>query len=236
MTQRMEEASKVGGRADWRDNLTWYTHETIFARLIKFGGELIFSPLAQVELVSFERIPTTGACILAVNHISNWDVVYMGLCSPRHPHFMAKVELYINPVFGAAIRWYGSFPVHRGENDAWALRQAGRVLEAGQLLCMFPEGTRSKGKAQLRRGKVGVVRLALDYHAPVVPIAISGTHDFRFRGWKGNKIRIEAGQPLDFVALNGSSTYDHDTLRELTSVLMRQIAAMLPPANRGIYA
>jgi 1-acyl-sn-glycerol-3-phosphate acyltransferase len=231
----MEEASSVGGHADWRDKLTWYTHKTAFAHLIIFGGGLIFHPLAQLELVGFEHIPATGACILAVNHFSNWDVVYMGLCSPRHPHFMAKVELYKNYLFGSAIRLCGAFPVYRGENDAWALRQAGRVLEAGQLLCMFPEGTRGKGKAQLRRGKVGAVRLALDYHVPLVPIAINGTQDFRFRGWKGNKIRIEAGQPLDLVALNGSSNYDHDTLRELTDVLMRQIAAMLPPANRGIY-
>jgi 1-acyl-sn-glycerol-3-phosphate acyltransferase len=104
------------------------------------------------------------------------------------------------------------------------------------MLSMFPEGTRSRQKAQMRRGKVGAVKLALDYHAPVIPVAIWGTEDFRFRGWKGNKIRIQAGQPLDMVALAGSTTYNHDTLRELTGVMMQHIAAMLPPAYRGIYA
>jgi 1-acyl-sn-glycerol-3-phosphate acyltransferase len=100
---------------------------------------------------------------------------------------------------------------------------------------MFPEGTRSKDKAQMRKGKVGAVRLALEYGVPILPIAISGTHDFGFRGWKGNKITIQAGQPVDMTALAGSAPYNNDTLRELTKVLMQQIAAMLPPIHRGIY-
>jgi 1-acyl-sn-glycerol-3-phosphate acyltransferase len=198
-------------------------------------GGLYFHAVAEVERIGFDNFPATGPCILASNHISNLDVVYLAVCLPRHPHFMAKVELYKNPIFAWAIRLCGSFPVNRGENDAWALRQAGRVLEAGQLLCMFPEGTRSKDKAQLRRGKVGAVKLALDYRAPIVPVAISGTENFGFRGWKGNKIRIQASPPLDMATLAGPAAYDGDTLRELTSVLMQHIAAMLPPAYRGIY-
>ena len=232
----MEEASNTTHAADWRDGFTWYTHETTVCRVIKFVGGLYFRPIAQVECTGFENFPATGPYILASNHISNFDVVYLGLYSPRHLHFMAKVELYKNPVFAWGIRLCGSFPVNRGENDAWALRQAGRVLEAGQALSMFPEGTRSRQKVQMRRGKVGAVKLALDYHAPIIPVAIWGTEDFHFRGWKGNKIRIQASQPLDMVALAGSTTYDHDTLRELTSVMMQHIAAMLPPAYRGVYA
>lgn len=231
----MENASQVVPRPDWRDSLTWYTHETAFCRIIKRVGGLYFHAAAEVERIGFDNFPATGPCILASNHISNLDVIYLGICAPRHPHFMAKVELYKNPIFAWVIRQCGSFPVNRGENDTWALRQAGRVLEAGQLLCMFPEGTRSKDKAQLRRGKVGAVRLALDYHAPIVPVAISGTETFGFKGWKGNKIRIQAGPPLDMAALAGSA-YDGDKLRELTNVLMQYIAAMLPPAYRGVYA
>jgi 1-acyl-sn-glycerol-3-phosphate acyltransferase len=232
----MEEASKIVRSADWRDSFAWYTCETPVCRIIKRVGGLYFRAVAQVECIDFDNFPTTGPYILASNHISNFDVVYLGLYSPRHLHFMAKVELYKNPVFAWAIRQCGSFPVNRGENDTWALRQAGRILEAGQVVCMFPEGTRSHTKVQLRRGKVGAVRLALDYHAPVVPVAICGTEDFRFKGWKGNKIRIQAGQAIDMAVLAGSTTYDHDTLRQLTSVLMRRIAAMLPPAYRGVYA
>lgn len=232
----MENSSKIVRGADWRDSFTWYTHETTVCRTIKFFGGLYFRPLAQVERIGFDNIPAMGPCILASNHISNLDVIYLGVYSPRHLHFMAKVELYKNPILAWGIRLCGSFPVHRGENDTWALQQAGRVLEAGQMLSMFPEGTRSKDKAQMRRGKVGAVKLALDYQAPIVPVAISGTESFGFRGWQGNKIRIQAGQLLDMVALAGSTTYDKDTLRELTTGLMQRIAAMLPPTYRGVYA
>lgn len=233
----MEDASKIVPRPDWRDSMTWYTHETVVCRVIKFLGGLYFHTVADVECIGFENFPTAGPYILASNHISNMDVIYVGLHAPKHLYFMAKVELYKNPVFGWAIRMCGSFPVYRGESDAWALRQAGRVLEAGQVLCMFPEGTRSKGKAQMRRGKAGAVKLALDYQVPVVPVAVSGTEKFDVKkGRKSNKIRIEAGPPLDMVALAGSTNYDRDTLRQLTQVLMEQIAAMLPPAYRGVYA
>lgn len=232
----MENASNIVHNGDWRDNFTWYTYETAVCRVIKFLGGLYLHAVAQVDCIGFENFPAAGPYILASNHISNFDVVYLGLYSPRHPHFMAKVELYKNPIFAWVIRQCGSFPVNRGEHDAWALRQAGRVLEAGRVLCMFPEGTRSGSKAQMRRGRVGAVKLALDYAVPVIPVAIHGTENFRFKGWKGNKITIQAGQPLDMVELAGSSSYTNDTLRELTGVMMQHIAAMLPPTYRGVYA
>jgi 1-acyl-sn-glycerol-3-phosphate acyltransferase len=232
----MENASPIIPPTDWRDNLTWYTHDTISYRIIKWGGGLYFHSLARVECIGMDNFPKSGPCILASNHLSNLDVPYLSLWVPRHLYFMAKIELFKNPIVAWIIRQSGSFPIIRGENDAWALRQAGRVLEAGQLLCMFPEGTRSKDKAQLRRGKVGSVKLALDYQVPIVPVAITGTENFGFKGWKGNKLKIQAGPPLDITALAGSTEDDRHKLRELTNLLMQHIAAMLPPAYRGVYA
>jgi 1-acyl-sn-glycerol-3-phosphate acyltransferase len=191
--------------------------------------------VTQVECIDFEHIPITGPCIVASNHISNLDPCYLPLYLPRYPHFMAKVELYKNPVIAWGIRMCGSFPVYRGENDVWALRQAGRVLSDGQVLCMFPEGTRSRAK-KMGRGKVGAVKLALEYGAPLVPIAITGTQEFHPIGWRSNKVRLQAGEPMDMAALAGSATDQPEMLRELTTLLMRRIAAMLPPAYRGVYA
>jgi 1-acyl-sn-glycerol-3-phosphate acyltransferase len=221
---------------DWRDHLTWYTYETRFIRIIKWLGGLLFYPMATVECSGLAHIPATGPCVLASNHINNFDVIFLGLHLPRHPHFMAKIELYKNPLLAWAIRLGGSFPIHRGENDPWAIQQAGRVLEAGQMLCMFPEGTRSGPKAQLRRGKVGAVKLALEHHAFLVPTAILGTQNLRLGGRGTNRIKIQVGQPLDLVTLAGPPPYKYETLRELTGLLMQQIAAMLPPAHRGVYA
>ncbi|MCI0527171.1 MAG: 1-acyl-sn-glycerol-3-phosphate acyltransferase, partial [Nitrospira sp.] len=138
---------------DWRDRLTWYTYETFVIRLIKTVGRPLVWPFLKIDCTGLENIPASGPCILASNHINDIDVISFGAVMLRHPHFMAKSELYKNPVFAWFIRQGGSFPVNRGESDAWALRQAGRVLEAGQMVCMFPEGTRAGAKAQLRRGK-----------------------------------------------------------------------------------
>jgi 1-acyl-sn-glycerol-3-phosphate acyltransferase len=227
--------SSAAQAVDWRDTLTWYTQETNFIRFIRFLGRPFFSLLAQVDYRGWENIPASGPGVVATNHISNLDAAYMGAFLPRFPHFMAKRELYQNPLFGWFIRQLGSFPVNRGESDPWALRQAGRVLEAGQLLFMFPEGTRSRGRAQLKRAKVGSVKLALEHQSPLVPAAIWGTENFRFGRRRNNQIHIRVGQPLDVVAMAGPPPWHHDTYRELTTQLMQQIAAMLPPSYRGVY-
>ncbi|MEW5961287.1 MAG: lysophospholipid acyltransferase family protein [Chloroflexota bacterium] len=220
---------------DWRDTVTWYTTETNFIRFIRFLGRPFFSALAQVDYQGWENIPPGGPCVLAANHLSNLDVGYMGAFLPRYPHFMAKRELYKNPMLGWLIRQLGSFPVNRGESDPWALRQAGRVLAAGQLLFMFPEGTRSRGQAQMRRGKVGAVKLALEYQATLVPAAIWGTEKFRFGRRRNNQVHIRVGRPLDLAAMAGPPPWPHDTYRDLTEQLMQEIAAMLPPGYRGVY-
>jgi 1-acyl-sn-glycerol-3-phosphate acyltransferase len=231
----MTNVAQPAKNIDWRDTVTWYTHETKSCRVIETVGGAYFRTVAQVECVDFEHIPLTGPCIVASNHMSNLDVCYLALYLPRHAHFMAKIELFKNPIVAWGIRMCGAFPVHRGENDTWALQQAGRILIDGQLLSMFPEGTRSK-TAKMSRGKVGSVKLAIEYGAPIVPVAIIGTQDFRPITWRSNKIRIQAGEPMDMATLAGSAADQPDTLRELTTMLMQRIAAMLPPAHRGVYA
>jgi 1-acyl-sn-glycerol-3-phosphate acyltransferase len=232
MTDKLQTTSD---KMHWRDSVTWYTQETPFMRIIQFLAKPFFYALAQVDHEGFDNVPLKGPCVVAANHISNLDTIYMGASLPRYPHFMAKRELYKNPFFAWFIRQLGSFPVNRGESDPWALKQAGRILDAGQILFMFPEGTRSGRKAKMKRAKVGAVKLALEHRAPIVPAAIWGTQDFHFGLRQNNKISIRVGQPLDVVAMAGSPPYNQKTYRELTTVLMQQIAAMLPPTHRGVY-
>jgi 1-acyl-sn-glycerol-3-phosphate acyltransferase len=221
--------------SDWRNSIRWYTHKTPTLYLIRFISIPTMHLMARTECVGLENVPLSGPFILASNHLSNWDVMYLGVLLPRHPYYMAKVELFKNPVLGWVIRQGGAFPIYRGESDEWAMQQAGRVLAAGRMLCMFPEGTRSKGKAQMRRGKVGAVKLALDYQVPIIPAAITGTENFR-AGIKSNTIRLQVGQPMDMRALAGNFSDEREILRPLTTLLMKQIAAMLPPEYRGAYA
>lgn len=219
---------------DWRDNTTWFMHETVVARIVRFLGRHVFDALTRVERIGLENIPASGPCIIAANHIHNLDVIYLGATVPRYPHFMAKKELYQNPLMGWLIRQLGSFPVNRGARDAWAVRYAGKILDEGLVLFMFPEGTRNR-KAQLRKGKPGAVRLALEHGAVVVPTAITGTNNIRWGLNRPSRITMEFAPPLDLAKMAGDPPYSSDTYRELTTTLMQTIAAMLPLENRGVY-
>lgn len=220
---------------DWRDAVTWYTHQTWWAHATKWVAIVALHFLARTDCQGRENVPAAGPCIITANHIHNFDIIFFGRYTRRYPHFMAKQELYRNPMFGWYIRQLGSFPVNRGESDKWALRQAGRVLADGQILFMFPEGTRSGRQAQLRRGKVGAVKLALQHQVPLVPAAIWGTEKLHFSLTRTNLINIRYSPPLDLAALAGPPPYHHQTLRDLTDQVMQQIAAMLPPEYRGVY-
>jgi 1-acyl-sn-glycerol-3-phosphate acyltransferase len=220
---------------DWRDTVTWYTHMTWVAHTTHVTATLVLPLLAKIDCRGREYVPASGPFILCANHMHVFDIIIFGHRTPRYPHFMAKQELYKSPLFGWYIRMLGSFPVKRGEGDMWALRQAGRILEAGKPLFIFPEGTRSGRQAQLRKGKLGAIRLALKYEVPIVPAAIWGTEDFRATPTRANNVNMRYGPPLDMVSLAGPPPHSHEKLRELTDDMMRQIAAMLPAKYRGMY-
>lgn len=219
---------------DWREDVTWYTGDTFVGELVKAILRPLYWATSHISIEGVENFPLNGPCIVAANHLSLYDIITVGLALPRHPHFMSKQELFKNPVMGWTIRRGGSFPVYRGEGDAWALKQAGQVLVDGSVLFMFPEGTRNK-KAQLKRGKVGVAKLALEYGAPIVPTAVWGTENFKI-GWKRNNINIRFGEPLDAAAIVGPPPHKHDAPRVVTNVMMKEIAALLPEKYRGFYA
>jgi 1-acyl-sn-glycerol-3-phosphate acyltransferase len=228
--------SKRDKSVAWRERVAWPIHEKGFVRFLKWLGRLIFWPLYDIETVGLENIPAQGPCILAPNHISNFDPVIMALHTPpRHAFFMTKKELYKNFFMRWFLRMWGAFPVDRGQRDAWALQQAGRVLQAGQILCMFPEGTRSRGRISLQQGKLGTAKLALEHQVVVLPVAIVGTQDIQ-PGRKRPRLTVQVGPAIDLAALAGPPPYNYETFQEMTAVIMRRIAAMLPPEYRGVYA
>ena len=111
---------------------------------------VLFWPITKRYAVGAENLPADGCVILAANHLTNFDVFPMQLCLPRPLFFMAKSELHKNPILDAFLRACGAFPVFRGKKDQWAIRHAEKVLEHGQVLAMFPEGSRSKGRGPRR--------------------------------------------------------------------------------------
>jgi glycerol-3-phosphate dehydrogenase (NAD(P)+) len=153
-----------------------------------------------------EHIPE-GGVVLAANHRSFLDPFAIGCCIGRPIYFVAKQELFMNPVVGWFLNCLGAFPVRRGDADEESVHTALTLLERGSAVVVFPEGTRVRA-GSLGAPKRGVGRLALQSGAPVVPIAITGSERAR-EGWKIKpvKVHLRFGPPLTFPRVNDPSRF-----------------------------
>ncbi|MBI5103542.1 MAG: 1-acylglycerol-3-phosphate O-acyltransferase [Solirubrobacterales bacterium] len=152
----------------------------------------------RMSRIGREHVPQEGPVILAANHRSFLDPFVIATLARRPIYFVAKKELFKHPVVAWLLTCLGAFPIDRGNGDEDAMATAREILERGDGVLIFPEGTRIRpgGLAEPRRG---VGRLALETGAPVVPVAVIGTEAVR-RGWRfrPHKVRIRAGAPLTF--------------------------------------
>jgi 1-acyl-sn-glycerol-3-phosphate acyltransferase len=162
-----------------------------------------------------------GGFVLAANHTSNFDPWPLGmpLWPGRQLRFMAKAELF-NPVLTPLLRAGGAFKVRRGQGDVEAMRTAIELVRAGEIVVMFPEGTRQrKGlrKKHTARPHTGAARIALAADAPLVPAAIAGTDRLSRLG----PLRVAYGPPLDLADLDGKDVKTAATIA--TERLMGEI-------------
>jgi glycerol-3-phosphate dehydrogenase (NAD(P)+) len=160
----------------------------------------------RVRRLGREHIPE-GGVILAANHRSFLDPFVIGCCLPRPVYFVAKRELFKKPLLGWFLNCMGAFPVRRGESDEESVATALALLERGEAVVIFPEGTRIR-TGSLQRPKRGVGRLALESGKPVVPIAVTGSERAR-DGWKIKpvKVHVRAGAPLTFPRVADPSPF-----------------------------
>ncbi|MBW3607951.1 MAG: 1-acyl-sn-glycerol-3-phosphate acyltransferase [Actinobacteria bacterium] len=160
----------------------------------------------RMRRIGMEHVPAEGPMIIAANHRSFMDPWVIGMMLRRPVYYVAKTELFHHPVAAWLLSSLGAFPVDRGGGDRDAMDAARRILERGDVVVIFPEGTRTRPGA-LGSPKRGVGRLALQTGAPVVPVALIGTEAVR-RGWRirPHKIRIRAGRPLRFPRVEEPST------------------------------
>jgi len=160
--------------------------------------------------------------VLASNHLSALDPWALGypLWPRRRLRWMAKVELFQRRWMKAVLDHGGAFPVRRGENDQQAIRKAVEVLREGDVLVMFPEGTRRREGRDLPRAHIGAARLALAAHVPLVPAAVAGTNRLRrLEGW-----RVAYGRP---VATDDLAGFDRRRAAEqATERLMEEISTL----------
>ncbi len=152
----------------------------------------------RMQRIGMEHVPSDGPLIIAANHRSFMDPWVIGMMLRRPIYYVAKTELFHRRIVAWLLSSLGAFPVDRGNGDRDAMDAARRILERGDVVVIFPEGTRTRPGA-LGQPKRGVGRLALETGAPIVPVALIGTEAIR-RGWRirPHKVRIRAGRPLRF--------------------------------------
>jgi len=202
--------------------------------------KLVFRP--HVE--GAENVPASGPAILASNHLSYTDWMFMPLTLPRRVTFVAKAEYFTTPGIKGWLQkkffsGAGQVPIDRsGANAAeGALSSARRILEQGDLFGIYPEGTRSHD-GRLYRGKTGVARLALETHAPVIPVAVLGTDVVAPPGKKFGTITrpvVRFGRPLDFSRYEGMEN-DRYILRAITDESMYEIMELSDQEYVDMYA
>ena len=146
--------------------------------------------LYNIHVEGRENIPETGGVVLCPNHISNYDPLAVATHMKRQVHFMAKAELYKNFIVRKVLLAVGTIPVDRGKVSLETLKESLRVLKNGEILGIFPEGTRVKN-GERRKPMEGFVVFALKTKSPILPVHIEG--EYKFRG----KINIKFGKPIE---------------------------------------
>ena len=201
---------------------------------------LIFRPWVE----GLENIPEEGGAVLASNHLSFSDSIFLPLVVPRRVTFLAKSD-YFNGrgvkgrLTARFFKSAGQLPVDRsgGKASEAALGTGLRVLREGHLLGIYPEGTRSPD-GRLYRGKTGVARMALEARVPVLPVAMIGTDLIQPIGKKIPRIMrvgLKIGKPLDFSRYEGMES-DRFVLRSITDEIMYELMDLSEQEYVDVYA
>ncbi len=220
--------------------------KSLLVRMVALVTRIVARLCAHIEFEGLERIPATGAVILAANHNSNADPMLMGgwltpALRRRRIHWLGKQELFAWPIFGWIAAHGGVHPVERGTADVEAFRLATRILEAGYVLMIFPEGTRSP-TGTLQLAKDGLSSLALRTGAAIVPIGINNSYAVWPKGQKLPKpfprrtITVRIGEPVRVAGLVPEGTERRLSKTLATTAIMARIAALLDEHHRGVYA
>lgn len=173
------------------------------------------------KIIGSENLPASGGFILSANHVSNWDPPILATFIEREVCYMAKEELFKNPIFAAAIRALHVFPVKRGAADKNAIKNAVKILKSGECLGLFPEGTRSK-TGKIGKAESGVSLIASMTKVPIIPAALVNTNKIFSAETKFPRLAIVYGKPIYF---NGNAK-DKDELANFAQDIMAEVAKL----------
>jgi 1-acyl-sn-glycerol-3-phosphate acyltransferase len=202
---------------------------------IQRGTKLVGGPIirrySRLRVEGAEHFPLTGPAVISANHRSMLDIPIMVVAAPRPVYFMAKSELYGDPVRRWVWHHLGGFPVRRHITDLWAIDTALALLERGDTVVLYPEGRRSRSSEMLPF-LLGSAWLALKVGAPLVPCGVIGTGlqpgwNGKSSAWRGKHVRARFGEPIQVTA-EREPMARRLRAEELTGEVSRRIADLLP--------
>lgn len=187
----------------WIDNHSRRTENTV-----RFLTHWWWDHVYRLRAVGTEHLPETGGYLLIANHSSYTDPFIHARWQRRRLRFMAKSTLFRHRLVSAFMRGGGGFPVRRGEGDTFAIELARRLLDDGQPVVIYPEGTRFRDSLELGAAKRGAARLALEARVPIVPAATWGVKQRELYGrhrLQRPRAIVVYGAPMDFTDLDPTS-------------------------------
>lgn len=192
----------------------------IFSFIVRLLLYIVFVLIYRVHIEGKENIPQKGSIIVAPNHKSYFDPPLVGVAfRKRLVHYMAKAELFKNPVFGWILKMCGTFPVKRGKVDQSAIRQAIKLIRDGHILGIFPEGTRIK-KDELGRFHSGMASLAMMTGTNILPVAIVGSKTMPKRG---KHLAVLIGKPIEVK----KEKPDSEKIKKLNEIVKKEIEQLM---------
>ncbi len=209
---------------------------TLTHRIVVAFFKGLTSLLCRVDDEQLARVPDQGPLLLVTNHVNLLEIplVYAHLL-PRPVTGLVLAHRWQSRWLGWLLDLCGAIPLRRGEADVTAMRRAMEVLEAGHIVVIAPEGTRS-GHGRLQKAHPGAVLLALHSGAPMLPLVFYGGEHYgdSLRRLRRTDFHIVVGKP--FHLDTGGVKVTRQVRRQMIDEVMYQLAALLPPAYRGVYS
>ena len=200
----------------------------------KYLGRFCIGTFGRLEVKGHDSVPPFGPLLLVCNHISYIDPPLLVATIGRRLNFIAKQELFANPLYSFIFKQFGVYPLNRSGPAVDAVRLSLDLLSQDQALVVFPEGRRSSDHS-LQQGLPGAAYIAMKSQAILLPVGITGTEKIPL--WRLPfpfvRLSVNIGQPFSLPVIEG--TPSREVMKSLSDMIMGRIAALLPEKYRGIY-
>lgn len=190
----------------------------MLADFVKDILKVYFGIFYRVKITGMENVPKEGGLILCANHIGQLDMFFIAYKIKRLVHYMAKAELFKNPILKWFLTNVGAFPVKRGTGDIGAVKTVYKMLKSGKIVGIMPEGTRTKGKEHVK-AKSGAAMFALSADVPILPVGISGSYKLF------TKVNVNIGKPFKLEHDGKKATQEE--LAAMSEEIMKKIYALV---------